>query len=104
MTAAMTNQPTDVRTYRTAGGGEVQAVQITRENWAAVWEWADSKPFYAPIPDDPNYRIRMTGLRIFARLGHEIADFGDWVTRDAAGDFHACKTDLFAEIYTEVKP
>lgn len=71
---------------------EVEAMQFTRGNGAAVWEWADSKPMYDP-------QGNVCGLRIYTLEGNMKADFGDWVIRGVKGEFYPCKPDIFEATY-----
>jgi hypothetical protein len=61
-----------------------QAVQLTRENGAAVWEWADSKPHYDPAPGGG---LHITGLNVFTAAGRVKAEFGDWIVHTRGGDW-----------------
>lgn len=60
----------------------VEARQLTRDNGAELWEWADSKPHYADggVVD---------GLTVWTPDGRSWARFGDWVAKDADGGFWA---------------
>lgn len=78
------------------GLDEVEAVQFTRENGAALWEWADSKPHYGPDR-------AVDGLTIWTPEGRVKADFGDWITKDAKGKFRPVKADIFAATYKPVE-
>lgn len=67
---------TPTQYVRKSDGSTVEAVQLTPDNGADVWEWVDSKPFYAPDGS-------ITGLSVFTRRGRAKAEFGDWIVRDA---------------------
>lgn len=73
----------------------VEAVQLTRDNGAAVWEWAESKPLYGPEGD-------VIGLRIYTLEGHMDAAFGDWIVRGTKGEFYPVKDDIFTSVYEPV--
>jgi hypothetical protein len=73
----------------------IEAMQLTPENGAEVWEWSDSKPFYGP-------RGEVTGLRIYTLEGDMKADFGDWIVRGVKGEFYPCKPDIFEVTYEPV--
>ncbi len=62
-----------------------RVVRLTRDNGPAVWDWADSKPFFSPTPDGSGLEI--TGLTVFTPSGRVKAEFGDSVTLDAQGQF-----------------
>jgi len=64
-------------------GVTVEAVQLTPETHNAVWEWAESKPFYSPRPADlaEDKPLPITGLTIFTPAGRRKANYGDWVIR-----------------------
>jgi hypothetical protein len=70
----------------------IEAVQLTKENGPKVWEWANSKPFYAPDGS-------VDGLTIFTLEGRMKADFGDWIIKGVQGEFYPCKPDIFAATY-----
>lgn len=73
----------------------IQAVQLTHENGADVWEWADSKPHYAPDGT-------VDGLTVYTLEGRMFAGFGDWIIRGVAGEFYPCKPEIFHQTYEEV--
>lgn len=70
----------------------IEAVQLTEDNGAEVWEWADSKPFYGPDGT-------VTGLSIYTLEGRMKADFGDWIIKGVQGEFYPCKPDIFELTY-----
>ena len=72
----------------------IEAVQLTPENGPAVWEWADSKPHYAPDGT-------IDGLTILTLEGRMFARFGDWIIRGVAGEFYPCRDDVFRKTYEE---
>lgn len=74
---------------------EIQAMQLTAENGPAVWEWADSKPYYEPDG-------KISGLSIYTLEGRMKADFGDWIVRGIQGEFYPVKPDIFEATYDEV--
>lgn len=76
---------------------EVQAMQFTRANGAAVWEWAESKPMVGA--DGAVY-----ALRVYTLHGDVKAEFGDWVVRGPSGDFWPVIPSIFAETYEPVAP
>ncbi|MCK2219732.1 hypothetical protein MF672_038945 [Actinomadura sp. ATCC 31491] len=76
--------------------GEVEAVQLTRENLWDVYEWADSKPWFGPDR-------QIDGLTIWTLNGRRKADFGDWVIRSVLGDFYPIKPDAFESMYQPVE-
>jgi hypothetical protein len=74
---------------------EIEAMQFTEEDGAAVWEWADSKPM-------KNAFGEVIGLRIYTLEGDMKAEFGDWIIRGVKGEFYPCKPDIFAATYEPV--
>lgn len=78
------------------GRVEVEARQLTRENGAALWEWADSKPHYGPDGT-------VDGLTIWTPDGRVKANFGDWIVKGVDGSFRPVKADVFAETYEPVE-
>lgn len=70
----------------------IEAMQLTPENGAEVWEWADSKPLYDPTG-------KVVGLRIYTLEGDMKADFGDWIIRGVKGEFYPCRDDIFRATY-----
>lgn len=88
----MTTTP---RTFRKKAV-EIQAMQLTRENGPAVWEWADSKPYYEPDGS-------ISGLSIYTLEGRMKADFGDWIIRGVKGEFYPVKPDIFEATYDAVE-
>lgn len=73
----------------------IEAMLLTPENGLAVWEWAESKPFYGPDGE-------VDGLSIFTREGRMKADFGDYVIKGVAGEFYPCKPEIFDATYEAV--
>ncbi len=78
-----------VRLHR--AGVTVEAVQLTEANHNAVFEWADSKPYFSPRPAGITGPLPITGLTIFTPTGRRKANFGDWVVR-AGGHWHTATT------------
>lgn len=79
----------------------IEAVQLTPENGPAVWEWADSKPYYEPTADDGTPGA-ISGLTIYTLEGRMKAEFGDWIIRGVKGEFYPCKPDIFEATYEPV--
>jgi hypothetical protein len=79
----------------------VDAVQLTPDNGAAAWEWADSKPFYgaAPAEGEP---MPITGLTVFTPTGRVKANFGDWIYKTPNGDFKVYEDAEFQELFQPV--
>jgi hypothetical protein len=82
---------TTAQKFRT-GNVHVEAMHLTEQTGPAVWEWADSKPYFSPEGDG----LTITGLRVYTPTGDAKAEFGDWVVRYAEG-FYPVKADVFAE-------
>ncbi|MFI6594937.1 hypothetical protein ACIBHX_01745 [Nonomuraea sp. NPDC050536] len=80
-------------TYR-KGPVEVEARQLTRENGQLIWpwwKWADAKPHF-----DADHIL--DGLTIWTPSGYERVRFGDWIVKDAKGDFWPVKDDAYAKV------
>lgn len=70
----------------TRGWFTIDAVQLTEDNLWAVFEWADSKPYFGPKAEgDEQHPI--TGLTVWEPTGRNKATWGDWVYRTPGGDF-----------------
>lgn len=89
----------DLRTYRNSAGTEIQAVQLTKANMRAVWEWADSKQFFDNNPTGKG--LIVTGLTIFTDQGRRKANYGDWVIRWPSGSFDRYDDLTFGQFFTE---
>lgn len=74
----------------------IEAIELTRENGAEVWEWADSKPFYAANGE-------VDGLSIYTLEGRMKADFGDWIVKGVANEFYPVKPEIFEATYEPVE-
>lgn len=93
--------PTPETQFYRSPFAHVDAVRLTEDNGASVFEWADSKPFFAPNANRDGTVI--TGLTIFTTTGREKADFGDWVTKDRRTNrFRPYSPDRFAAEFCEV--
>lgn len=75
---------------------EIEAMELTRESFMAVNEWAAGKPFY--ISDGAR-----GGMTIFTLEGRMKANFGDWIICGINGEFYPCKPDIFAATYEPVE-
>ncbi|PWR08595.1 hypothetical protein DKT68_15385 [Micromonospora acroterricola] len=94
----------ELRAYRNSAGLHVQAVQLTKANMRAVYEWADSKQFFEPAGPKPDDGLVVTGLTIFTADGRRKANFGDWVVRWAVnGTFDRYDALTFGQFFTEVQ-
>lgn len=78
--------------YFKRGWFTVPAVQLTRENLTAVFEWADSKPFIEPDQS-------CSGLTVFEPTGRQKANFGDWIYRTPSGDFRTRDDAEFRSLF-----
>ncbi len=72
-------------------GATAEAVQLTEANHNAVWEWAESKPYFSPHPPGVTGPLAITGLTIFTPTGRRKAEYGDWVIRRGA-EWHTATT------------
>lgn len=97
----MTTAPTRFRKLPT----EVDAMQLTGQNWRTVYQWLadhDCKPeiYTDPLVGSPE------GLGIRTLEGVMRANVSDWVVRGAIGEFHPVRDDVFQLTYepTEATP
>jgi hypothetical protein len=87
----------------TRGWFTIDAVQLTETNLWDVFEWADSKPFYGPKPDDwTDPTPPITGLTVVEPTGRNKAEFGDWVYRTPGGAFRTKPDAEFRELFQPV--
>lgn len=73
----------------------VEAMQVTRESFAAVAEWAGVEEFWGLDAPTPSLHIRTLEGVMHAKLGW-------WVIRGVAGEFYPCEPAIFAATYEEV--
>ena len=77
----------------------VEALQYTEESRRAVIDWCGAG--HTGIDDDGcEYELR--NLRIKTPAGTLMVNLGDWVVKDANGEFCPCKPDIFEQTYEEV--
>ena len=77
---------------------EVEAMQWTGDNIAAIWDWGGTAGIYGPTEENPDQLILTTihGEQAVARVG-------DWVIREPRADrFYPCKPDIFEATYDPV--
>lgn len=55
---------------------------------ASKWTWEE----YEEV-------VRKEGLKIFSPEGPHLASVGDWIIMGVAGEFYACKPEIFAAKY-----
>ena len=93
---------------------EIEAVQLTWENWSEICEHAgvgpeDDKPsgvylddedYIHETPPDSNSRL---GLRIPTLEGTMIGTEGDWIIKGVSGAIYPCKPDIFEKTYEPVE-
>jgi hypothetical protein len=91
----------DLRLFR-RGWFTIEAVQLTRENLSAVFEWADSKPFFGPAPAEGE-PMPVTGLTVFEPTGRRKANFGDWIYKTPGGSFRTRDDAAFRELFQPVE-
>lgn len=53
--------------------------------------------------DETVYRSNLIGLAIKTLEGEMTVSPGDWVIRGVAGEFYACKPDIFDQTYEAVE-
>lgn len=71
---------------------EIEAMQLTRESFHAVGEWAGARECWGLDAPSP-------GLFIETLEGLMKASLGDYVIRGVKGEFYPCKPDIFAATY-----
>jgi hypothetical protein len=74
----------------------IQAIQWTGDNWPDVVRWLVSKgqEWWSRAIDKDTKSIRIPTLE-----GVTVASAGDWIIRGVAGEFYACKPEIFAKTY-----
>lgn len=73
----------------------VEAVQLTKDNGAEVFEWTPGKQFYGPGPD-----YAPDGLTVFTPDGRVKANWGDYVYRDQDTErYWVTGPDAFVDSY-----
>jgi hypothetical protein len=80
---------------------EIDAIQLTRENVAAVEEFIHGKAQEKILPGPG--RGMHEGVLIRTLEGTMRASWGDWVIKGVKGEFYPCKPDIFAETYEVVE-
>jgi hypothetical protein len=74
----------------------VNAVQYTRENDQAVYEWAPGKQHHEPGG-------RINGMNVFTPDGRRRAVWGDWIYHDCGSEnFWVASSEAFADSYEQV--
>lgn len=87
---------------------EVSAMQYTDDTAFAVYDWivASNKPVKHDDADSgPGVTVDPADGRIVIRTleGDMKASLGDWVIRGVAGEFYACREDIFNATYEPVE-
>ena len=74
---------------------EIEATQLTKDNWKELAEWIHIHHI-AP-------RIVKDGTLVISTLeGHLTANIGDYIIRGVKGGFYPCKPDIFEMTYDKV--
>ena len=73
----------------------IEAEQFTRENFSKVKSFC------------PLHSLAVDGNKVEALLiktieGEMRADWGDWIIKEANGEFYPCKPDIFEKTYEAV--
>jgi hypothetical protein len=84
----------------------IDAVQLTRENAARVYEWIHNcKAIKTDMDlhkwDDYISFIEKKGMKIPTLEGNMVAFMGDYIIRGVQGEFYPCKPDIFHQTYEE---
>lgn len=74
---------------------EIEAVQLTRENFYEVAEWVEAKECWALESPNPALHIKTLEGTMLARLG-------DFVIKGIQGEFYPCASDIFEQTYERV--
>lgn len=80
----------------------VEAIQFTEESAAAHWFDGKESPFGLLISGSRNREIRKiysATIRIPTLEGVMVASLGDWIIRNAHGEFYPCKPNIFEKEY-----
>ncbi|MBF6085130.1 hypothetical protein IU485_27540 [Nocardia cyriacigeorgica] len=83
-------------------------MQYTNDTAFAVYDWiAQSKPSvrHGDTDSGPGVTVDPADGRIVIRTleGDMKANLGDWVIRGVAGEFYACREDIFLATYEPVE-
>lgn len=78
---------------------EIEAIQ-NDGNWNTIINWLEENPlfFSAPIRREPDGTLLIDTLE-----GTMRGLVGDWIIKGVAGEFYACKPDIFKETYILVE-
>lgn len=97
---------------------EIEAVQLTHENWSEICEHADVGPeeekpngvyltadgkAHDEPPGDASLDDLRLGLRIPTLEGVMIGEEGDWIIKGVQGEIYPCKPGIFASTYDSVE-
>ena len=75
----------------------IEAMQLTRENYAAVDCWITRSG------GRECELLENKSLVIHTLEGDMVANKGDWVIKGIKGEFYPCKPDIFEMTYEEVE-
>lgn len=80
---------------------EIDAIQLTQENVAAVEAFINGKAREQMLPGPG--RGMHAGVVITTLEGKMLASWGDWVIRGIKGEFYPCRDDIFEATYEPVE-
>ncbi len=87
--------------YRHVGtGAEVEAVQLLPDNVTEVADWCTGKEVVEH--DALDHNITYVGLNFLSEGNIQRACEGDWLIKNANGDFHFCWDASFQEYFEKV--
>lgn len=87
--------------YRHTGtGAEVEAVRLQPENVTEVADWVTGKEITEH--DALDHNITYVGLNFLSEGNIQRATEGDWLIKNANGDFHFLWHSSFEEYFEEV--
>lgn len=90
---------------------KVEAVQLTQDNLHDVARWCGGRVIEEAKASDPTDVFRALEIPTLEGTMRALVNrdwtpdgyLGDYVIHGVAGEFYACKPDIFAETYEEVQ-
>lgn len=81
----------------------VEAVRWTGKNREEIRTFCSRDAFSTPARQDTEGRTTKWSLLIDSLEGIMYAETGDYIIKDANGEFYLCKPDVFAKTYEAVE-